>query len=249
MVGNAPISQASMTGLGRLENRRILITGGSSGIGLATARLFRAEGAAVSVLDVAPCPDEGCISVIADVSDEQAVHAAVGKAVQEMGGLDGLVNGVGIRAGFNTLMSERLQDWRKVIDINLTGSFIVMQAALPHLLQAAGNVTVVNICSGIALRPSAGQGGYAASKAGLLALTRTLAQEVGPGIRVNAVCPGATDTPFASGSDHAQISRVYVLGRVSRPEEQAQVILFLTSAESSFMTGAALAVDGGRTFH
>jgi NAD(P)-dependent dehydrogenase (short-subunit alcohol dehydrogenase family) len=136
-----------------------------------------------------------------------------------------------------------------MIDINLTGSFIVMQAALPYLRQAEGNVTVVNVCSGIALRPSAGQGGYAASKAGLLALTRVLAQEVGPSIRVNAVCPGATDTPFASGSDHAQLGRLYVLGRVSRPEEQAQVILFLTGAESSFMTGAALSVDGGRTFH
>jgi NAD(P)-dependent dehydrogenase (short-subunit alcohol dehydrogenase family) len=242
----------------RLAGRKILVTGGASGIGLATVELFVREGATVAVLDAnhhalgeaARC---GAAHVVeANVADERAVHASVHAAAQALDGLDGLVNAAGISVTRN-LAEHDLASWRLIMDVNLTGAFLVTRAALPYL-SAAASATIVNVASGIALRPFAGLGAYAASKAGLLAWTKVLSQELGPKIRVNATCPGSTDTPLMRanmppGVDVAQFTAQYVMRRQGEAVEQAHAILFLTGPESTFVTGVSLAVDGGRTFH
>jgi NAD(P)-dependent dehydrogenase (short-subunit alcohol dehydrogenase family) len=242
----------------RLAGRRVLITGGASGIGAATARLFAAEGAKVAVLDRqeaaarAVADEIGGVAVAADVSDWDQVQAAVSKAAAALGGLDGLVNAAGILL-VGTLLETDVATFRKVVDINLTGLFAVCKAAAPLLLQAP-QASIVNLASGVAILPFVGQGAYAASKGGVLTLTRVLARELAPKVRVNSVCPGAVDTPMTqamnrSNSQKAELAARYALNRTGQPEELAQAILFLTSAASSFVTGIALPVDGGRTFH
>jgi NAD(P)-dependent dehydrogenase (short-subunit alcohol dehydrogenase family) len=243
---------------GRLAGRKMLITGGASGIGLATLELFVGEGAQVAVLDVDRTSldraiDKGAVhAALGDVSDKLSVDAAVSAAASAMEGLDGLVNAAGISIT-RGLAEQDLVSWQRVLDVNLTGAFLVTQAALPHL-KASGTATIVNVSSGIALRPFAGLGAYAASKAGLLAWTKVLAQELGPSIRVNATCPGSTDTPLMRANmppnvDLSQLTSQYVMQRQGEAIEQAHAILFLSGAESTFITGVSLAVDGGRTFH
>ena len=243
---------------GRLHGRRILNPGGASGIGAATARLFAAEGAKVAVLDrqqaeaQAVADEIGGVALAADVTDWDQVQATVAKAADALGGLDGLVNAAGILA-VGSLLDTDIATFRKVVDVNLTGLFAVCKAAAPHLL-ASGPSSIVNIASGVAIRPFVGQSAYAASKGGVLTLTRVLAQELAPKVRVNSVCPGAVDTPmtmpmYTSNSLREEVASRYALQRTGQPEELAQAILFLTAASSSFITGIALPVDGGRTFH
>lgn len=242
----------------RLQGRRILITGGASGIGHATAELFVKEGARVALLDReqsdvrAVAAAIGALAVVADVTDGAGVRRVVERAAAELSGLDGLVNAAGV-AGGQTLSETDEAQWRRVLDVNLTGPMLVTQAALTFL-QANSSATIVNVASGIALRPFAGQGAYAASKAGLLAWTKVLAQELAPTIRVNATCPGPTDTPLMranvpQGTTLQQMQGQYALRRLGQVTEQAQAILYLTGPESTFITGVSLAVDGGRTFH
>ena len=242
----------------RLTGRRILITGAASGIGRATAELFGKEGAKLALLDRA---NSGLGAVAeelrahvseADVTDAMAVERRIQEAAEALSGLDGIVNVAGI-AGAQKLMDTDLAQWRRVLDVNLTGPLIVTRAALPFLL-ASEAATIVNVASGIGLRPFAGQGAYAASKAGLLAWTKVLAQELAPRIRVNATCPGPTDTPLMranmpQGLSADQLTSQLALRRQASVLEQAQAILFLTGPESTFVTGVSLAVDGGRTFH
>jgi NAD(P)-dependent dehydrogenase (short-subunit alcohol dehydrogenase family) len=137
--------------------------------------------------------------------------------------------------------------WRQVLEVNLTGTFLVSQACLPWLRKAQG-ASIVNIASAAGLLPNApGLTAYAASKGGVVNLTRAMAAELAPAIRVNCVCPGVVDTPMADGL-HANVGN-YALKRLADPEEIARVILFLTSSDGSYVTGAALAADGGRSFH
>ena len=243
---------------GRLVGRRVLITGGASGIGAATARLFAAEGARVAVLDRQQAPaqavaDEiGGLALAVDITDWDQVPAALAQAGAAFGGLDGLVNAAGILDGGDLLETD-IATFRHVVDVNLTGLFAVCKAAAPLLL-AAGTATIVNIASGVAILPFAGSSAYAASKGGVLTLTKVLARELAPKVRVNSVCPGAVDTPmtaplYPSNSLKQDVADRYALRRTGQPEELAQAILFLTSAASSFITGIALPVDGGRTFH
>jgi NAD(P)-dependent dehydrogenase (short-subunit alcohol dehydrogenase family) len=242
----------------RLLGRKILITGGGSGIGLATVELFAREGAHLAVLDVnvgslreATLCGAAHVAEV-DVTDEASVAASVRASAEALGGLDGLVNAAGI-SNIQRLAEQDLASWQRIMDVNLTGAFLVARAALPYLT-AAANATIVNVASGIALRPFAGLGAYAASKAGLLAWTKVLAQELGPKIRVNATCPGSTDTPLMRANmppnvDLAQFTSQYVMRRQGEASEQADAILFLTGPESTFITGVSLAIDGGRTFH
>ncbi len=246
--------------LGRLQGRRILITGAGSGIGHAAARIFAAEGARLALLDLNATPAEaiatetGGIAVNVDVSDEAAVKAAVDQAGESLGGVDGLVNAAGIiRVG--AIADASSDDWRRQIEVNLNGPYYVCRAAFPWL-QKAKQATVVNIASAQALRPAGASSGYAASKAGLVALSKAMAAEWAPSIRVNVVCPGIVDTPMvasvnsAAGKPASTPSlKDYLLGRMADPEEIARALLFLTSDESSFVTGATLAVDGGRTLY
>ena len=245
----------SQTSSGRLAGRRILITGAASGIGRRTAELFAAEGAVLTLLD---CNRDGLadvaretrgLSVTADVTQEAAVADAVEQAAAVMGGIDGMVNAAGIVI-HGSVLDVGVASWQRVLDVNLTGIYIVVRCCLPWLVKAP-SATIVNIASGQGLLPNTpNMTAYAASKGGVVNLTRALAAELAPPIRVNSVCPGMVNTPMTAGltRDAEWMSR-YAFRRVADPLEIAQAILFLTSAESSFVTGAALAVDGGRTFH
>jgi NAD(P)-dependent dehydrogenase (short-subunit alcohol dehydrogenase family) len=239
----------------RLTGRKILITGGASGIGRATCALFVQEGASVVVLDRNTADVADVRAIAADVSDAGSVARAMQEAAQMMGGLDGLVNAAGVFIN-KDLMETDAQTWNTTIAVNLTGTFLCVQAAVPLLRQAA-KATIVNLASGVGLLPTGGGStAYVASKGGVIAMTRALAAELAPGIRVNAVCPGAVETPMtdgtlrdAAGAIIPAIVNRYALGRPASPEEIAAAILFLISRESSFVTGVNLAVDGGRTFH
>ena len=238
-----------------LQDRLILITGAGSGIGKATAELFAREGARVALLDIdkdaiaEQAEALGGVAVAADVRDEQGVINAVGRAAKALDGLDGLVNaaGVSIRANLEDL---DMDVWRRTIDINLTGTYIVCRAALPFLRQAE-EATIVNIASGAATRAGPGRSAYTASKAGVIAFTRSIASELAPHIRVNAILPGAVETPLFQGvvpdqaTREAVVSR-YAMKRIGQPEEIANAILFMTSKQSSFMTGSPMLVDGGQ---
>ena len=239
----------------RLENRKILITGGASGIGRATCELFAREGAAVAVLDRAGAQTNVGHAIAGDVSDAASVARAMQQAADALGGLDGLVNAAGVL--FNRgLMETDATAWNTTIAVNLTGTFLCVQAAVPFLRQA-GRGSIVNIASGVGLLPTGGGNtAYVASKGGVIAMTRSLAAELAPDIRVNAVCPGAVETPMTDGTLRDAAGAVipaivdrYALGRPAAPEEIAAAILFLTAHESSFVTGVSLAVDGGRTYH
>jgi NAD(P)-dependent dehydrogenase (short-subunit alcohol dehydrogenase family) len=237
---------------GRLQGRRILITGAASGIGQRTAELFAGEGAALTLLDcdrkrlASVARETGGTAVEADVTQEPSVTHAVEKGASAMGGIDGVVNAAGIVI-HGSVLDVGLADWKLVLDVNLTGTYIVVRCCLPWLAKAPF-ATIVNIASGQGLLPNnPGMTAYAASKGGVVNLTRALAAELAPSIRVNSVCPGMVDTPMTAGLER-DLDR-YALGRIAEPLEIAQAILFLTSTESSFVTGAALAVDGGRTFH
>jgi NAD(P)-dependent dehydrogenase (short-subunit alcohol dehydrogenase family) len=242
----------SQTSAGRLAGRRILITGAASGIGRRTAELFAAEGAALALLDcnhagLAKVADETRgVAVEADVTQEASVARAVERSATAMGGIDGIVNAAGIVIS-GSVMDLGVAEWQRVIDVNLTGTYIVVRCCLPWLAKAPVG-TIVNIASGQGLLPNVPNNtAYAASKGGVVNLTRALAAELAPSIRVNSVCPGMVDTPMTAGLQHHP--ERYALKRIADPLEIARAILFLTSAESSFVTGAALAVDGGRTFH
>jgi NAD(P)-dependent dehydrogenase (short-subunit alcohol dehydrogenase family) len=237
---------------GRFQGRCIVITGAASGIGKATALLFAAEGARVALLDrdatglAETTQRTGGHSFQADVANEESVASAVEQAALALGGIDGLVNVAGImRTGPMDTLSTAV--WRQVLEVNFTGTFLVSQACLPWLRKAQG-ASIVNIASAAGLLPNApGLTAYAASKGGVVNLTRAMAAELAPAIRVNCVCPGMVDTPMADGL-HANVGN-YALKRLADPEEIARVILFLTSSDGSYVTGAALAADGGRSFH
>jgi NAD(P)-dependent dehydrogenase (short-subunit alcohol dehydrogenase family) len=244
---------------GRLAGRRAVITGAASGIGQATAALFEEAGAAVALLDANPAVIEvanamGCHGFILDVTDADAVEATIARAAAALGGVDAVVNAAGI---VSVLALEALDPatWQRVIGVNLTGPYLVCRAALPWL-RAAGTATIVNIASAQAIRPVGASAVYAASKAGVMNFTKAIAGELAPEIRANVVCPGIVDTPMvrnarsmASADSALPSAKDYPLQRMAQPEEIARAILFLTSSESSYVTGAALAVDGGRTFH
>jgi NAD(P)-dependent dehydrogenase (short-subunit alcohol dehydrogenase family) len=245
----------------RLAGRRIIITGGASGIGRATAILFAAEGAAVAVLDrsgteaMAVAEAIGGTAAAVDVADAESVTEAVVQAAEAMGGIDGVVNAAGVFSAAG-LADTSPAVFARTLAVNLTGTFLVIQAAAP-LLRAAGQGTIVNIGSGVGLLPTGpGSTAYVASKGGVIAMTKALAQELAPAVRVNVVCPGMVETAMTEGFlrtpggeiDPVLASR-YALRRPAAPEEIAAAILFLTSSESSFVTGIALPVDGGRTYH
>ncbi len=251
---------------GELAGRRILVTGAAKGIGLATVERFLAEGARIVALDqdkralaaLRARFDAGSLHTAqVDVVDPAAVQAAVATAAAALGGLDGVVNAAGIDL-IADIETVALADWNRILAVNLTGPMLVIQAAYPHLRDAGGS-TIVNVSSGAGLSPLKHRTAYCASKAGLQMLTKSLAMEAAEfGIRVNAICPGAVETElFRSSIDTApdpqaeyeKVRARYALHRVATPDEIAAAILWLTSAESSYVTGTAIAVDGGRTFH
>ncbi|MDX3904807.1 MAG: SDR family NAD(P)-dependent oxidoreductase [Pigmentiphaga sp.] len=253
--------------MARLSDRKALITGGASGIGAATARLFCQEGAAVLLVDRDPEALSGTAAALreahpgarveclaADVSDADAAQRAADMAARAWGGLDILVCNAAMR-NYSTLAQAKPEEWHAMVDVNLVGTANYCRAALPALRAAAGaSIVIVSSCYAVTGR--AGMGIYDATKAGLLAMTRTLAFEEAPhGVRVNAVCPGSTLTEFHVGRAQARGKAVEqlkqertdtsLLRRWASPEEIAWPILWLASNEASFMTGTHVMVDGG----
>jgi NAD(P)-dependent dehydrogenase (short-subunit alcohol dehydrogenase family) len=248
----AAAEPAAQTSADRLRGRRIVITGAASGIGRSTAQLFAREGAALAFLDrdgrglAETAKETGGHGFEVDITNEEAVAEAIEKAGLALGGIDGVVNAAGIMP--RGLASEvPAAVWRHVLEVNLTGTYIVIRSCLPWIAREPA-ATIVNIASAQGLLPNApGLSAYAASKGGVVNLTRALAAELAPRIRVNSVCPGMVDTPMADGF-RGNVGN-YALHRLAEPIEIARAILFLTSPESSYVTGAALAADGGRSFH
>jgi NAD(P)-dependent dehydrogenase (short-subunit alcohol dehydrogenase family) len=246
---------------GRLAGRRVIVTGAASGIARAIAQLFAREGASLMLLDrdasgLASVADElQARSMTFDLEQTDGLADVVDRTAEELGGLDGMVNcaALAVAAPIEATDAPLLG---RFVAVNLVAPYLLCRAALPYLRQAEV-ATIVNIASGLGLHPSVPNNtAYAATKGGLIAFTKALAAEAAPRVRANAVCPGITLTPgtqeFLGGYENASSSpfvQHYALKRVADPLEIAAGALFLTSSESSFVTGAALAVDGGRTFH
>jgi NAD(P)-dependent dehydrogenase (short-subunit alcohol dehydrogenase family) len=241
----------------RFARRRALVTGAASGIGEQTARILREQGADVALLDRSPSVDDvarelGAVAVRADVTDAADVDAAVARAAAGLGGApDLLVNAAGVYR-IEPLLTLDAAGWDAVLAINLRGAFLVGRA-VAHALEGAPGA-IVNVASMAAVTADAAEpaGHYAASKAGLLALTRQMAVEWGPAIRVNAVSPGVVDTPMLRLMDDRAAGEAYVrdrvpLARLGEPGEVARAIAFLLSDEASYITAAVLPVDGGIT--
>ena len=248
----------------RFEHRRIVITGGGSGIGLASALRFVAEGAKIAVLDRSPRSLDTARTQLreaavleCDVADPVAVQKAIDAAAERLGGIDGVCNvaGIGTRKSFDETTAEAM--WTD-LSVNLLGPFHVVKAALPHLRKAGGG-TIVNVSSGLALRPTEGRTAYGASKGGLITMSKAIAIDLAKdNVRVNVVCPGLIDTPLVRDTSHGptftreQYQKLMdrrIIRRMGEAREIADAILFLSSGESSFVTASVLAVDGGGSMH
>jgi len=239
---------------GRLAGKIAVVTGGARGIGRATVERFRAEGAEVVVWDLdagsAENPVDGanCIERV-DVADALAVAAAAAALGERLPGVDILINNAGINLARSPAVGEvTAEEWRRVLDVNLSGALHCTQSLLP-LLRRRGGGRIVNFSSILAVAGFPGQTAYAAAKAGLLGLTRVWARELGPaGITVNAVVPGYIDTAMNSAAAvefrKAIVART-ALRRLGTADDVARVCLFLASDDAAFVTGAAVPVDGG----
>ena len=238
-----------------LRGKRVLITGGAGGIGQATAARFLEEGARVAILDVS----EGALArarerlpglaaaLRADVADPDSVKRAFAELDALWGGLDILVNnaGISIRHRFLDITPE---EWRRVIDVNLNGMFYVAQQAARRMLEAGGGV-ILNMASTNGLMGYPFYADYNASKAGVIALTRSMALELAPKVRVVGVCPGFILTPMQEAEYTPEMLREFEgkvpLRRVGRPEEVAALFAYLASDEAAFLTGHCYVIDGG----
>jgi NAD(P)-dependent dehydrogenase (short-subunit alcohol dehydrogenase family) len=249
--------------LQRFRDTTAIVTGAGSGLGAATARRLAAEGAAVACLDVAGDAAERTAGAVraasgrgsaytVDVADPAAVREAVGAAARELGRPSVVVNCAGIGRFYHS-HEMPFPDWQRIIAVNLTGTFLVCQATLPHLLEGGGSI--VNVASNAGLMGQPYSAAYCASKGGVVQLTRALADEyLERGVRVNCVAPGGIDTPLQDafrsvpeGLDWRKLTKVRTPLGTATPDEVAALIAFIASTEGRYMTGSIVSIDGGLT--
>ncbi|MFE4545849.1 SDR family NAD(P)-dependent oxidoreductase [Streptomyces sp. NPDC056785] len=240
--------------MGSFDGLRALVTGGASGIGLATARLLASQGARVAILDLVQTSPDGFTACLrADIGDDASVTAAVGSAVDTLGGLDIVVNnaGTGARGGITDNSDD---EWHRVWDINVVGLVRVTRAALPAL-RSSPHAAIVNVSSIAATAGLPQRALYSATKGAVLSLTRAMAADLLPeGIRVNAVSPGTADTPWVArlleqapdpAAELAALAARQPHGRLVSADEVAAAVAYLASSAAGSTTGTSLAVDGG----
>lgn len=248
---------------GPLAGKLAAVTGAGAGIGRASALALAAQGAAVAVVDVdaeaaravareIEAAGGQALAVVADVSTAEGAVRVAAAARDGLGGLDVLHNNAGIQR-YGTVVTTTEEGWDEVLRVNLKSVYLVSHACVP-LIRERGGGAIVNTASVQAFASQAGVAAYTASKHGILGLTRSMAVDLAPSIRVNCVCPGSVDTPMlraalAGAPDPTAtwraVERMHLLGRVARPEEIASVVVFLAGPGASFITGAAIPVDGG----
>lgn len=245
----------------RHQGNVALITGAASGIGRATAVRLASEGASVMLTDVNLAGLEETVSMLPagtavlavehDVTQLASCQQVVEQCISEFGRLDVLCNIAGISL-CRHLADITPEEWQRIVNINLNGVFFMCQAAMPKLVESRGNI--VNMASTAGLEGLAYNAAYCATKAAVVMFSKSLALEFsGKGVRVNAVCPGAVETPLSSafempeGADPALLGRMFPLLDMSKPEEIAAAVAYLSSPEARFVTGVAFAIDGGQT--
>lgn len=250
--------------MGMLDGKSVLITGAASGIGRATAQKAHEEGAKLVLADVndeageALAAELGASYVSCDVTDEAAVEAAVAKTVAELGRIDGAFNCAGILAALGNAGENALEDWKRVLDVDLVGVFLCTKHQI-QAMEKQGSGSILNMASAAGLIGWPGASAYVAAKHGVVGLTKSAALEYAEaGVRVNSICPSYVLTPMvekdlfevALGNDEEAIEAAranHPIGRFAQPEEVAEAATWLLSDRASFVTGTAMSVDGGYT--